>query len=364
MAEKRKDSKGRVLQKGEHQRADGTYHYTWLDAVKKRHYVYARTLPELRKKEQELQKDILDGIDTTSGKITLDQLFKMHMGLKNDLRATTRENYNRMWHNTVEASAIGKKKISDIKQVHVKTFYADCVKAGLKRNTIKLIHNLIFSSFELAVESDFIRKNPAKGAMESIKQDAEKKIPLSEDEVNKLIDFCINSGTYSIHVPFLTIAIGTCLRCGELTGLTWNDIDMKDRTINVDHQLIYKNLGDGCKFHISGPKTDAGKRIIPMTDAVHRAFVELRKQDLILGRRSDAEVDGYRDFVFVSSNGQPLAVNAVNSFLLNIEKAYNKAHPRGGDAAPVSAYLKAYRVYPARVRRDGYQGITEHHGAF
>ena len=35
MAEKRKDSKGRVLQKGEHQRADGTYHYTWLDAVKK-----------------------------------------------------------------------------------------------------------------------------------------------------------------------------------------------------------------------------------------------------------------------------------------------------------------------------------------
>lgn len=43
----RKDSKGRVLQKGEHQRADGTYHYTWLDAVKKRHYVYAKTLPEL-----------------------------------------------------------------------------------------------------------------------------------------------------------------------------------------------------------------------------------------------------------------------------------------------------------------------------
>ncbi|MCI9531914.1 MAG: tyrosine-type recombinase/integrase [Lachnospiraceae bacterium] len=54
MAEKRKDSKGRVLQKGEHQRADGTYHYTWLDAVKKRHYVYAKTLPELREKEQEL----------------------------------------------------------------------------------------------------------------------------------------------------------------------------------------------------------------------------------------------------------------------------------------------------------------------
>lgn len=201
-----------------------------------------KILLSLREMEKEIERDLLDGISNASGKTTLNQLFKMHMELKNDLRATTRENYNRMWHNTVEASAIGKKKISDIKQVHVKAFYADCVKAGLKRNTIKLIHNLIFSSFELAVDSDFIRKNPAKGAMENIKQ-------------------------------------------------------------------------------------DAGKRTILMTETVHRAFVELRKQNLILGRRSDAEVDGYGNFVFVSGNGQPFAINAVNSFLLNMEKAYNKAHP-------------------------------------
>ena len=81
-----------------------------------------------------------------------------NMELKNDLRATTRVNYDRMWHNTVAASAIGKKKISDIKQVHIKAFYVDCVKAELKQNTIKPIHNLIFSSFELAADSDFIRK--------------------------------------------------------------------------------------------------------------------------------------------------------------------------------------------------------------
>ena len=232
-----------------------------------------------------------------------------------------------MWHNIVEASAIGNRRISELKQLHIKSFYNDCAKAGLKRNTIKLIHNLIFSSFELAVDSDFIRKNPAKGAMENIKQDAGEKIPLSEDEIKRLIDFCTNSGTYSVYVPFLTIAIGTCLRCGELTGLTWGDIDMKNRTISVNHQLIYKNFGDGCKFHVSEPKTDAGKRTIPMTETVHRAFVELRKQNLILGRRSDAEVDGYSNFVFVSGNGQPFAINAVNSFLLNMEKAYNKAYP-------------------------------------
>lgn len=338
MAGKRKDSKGRVLRKGEHERTDGRYHYLYLDAFGKRCYAYAKDLPALREMEKDIERDLLDGISNASGKTTLNQLFKMHMELKNNLRATTRENYNRMWHNTVEESAIGKKKIADIKQVHVKAFYADCVKAGLKRNTIKLLHNLIFSSFELAVDSDFIRKNPAKGAMENIKQDAREKIPLSEDEIKRLMEFCNSSGTYSIHVPFLTIAIGTCLRCGELTGLTWSDIDMKNRTINVNHQLVYKNFGDGCKFHISEPKTDAGKRIIPMTDAVHRAFVEVRKQNLILGRRSDAEVDGYSNFVFVSGNGQPFAINAVNSFLLNMEKAYNKKYPE--EAIPhLSAHI-------------------------
>ena len=43
-------------------------------------------------------------------------------------------------------------------------------------------------------------------------------------------------------------------------------------------------------------------------------------------------------FVFVSGSGQPFAINAVNSFLLNMEKAYNKAHPE--EAIPhLSAHI-------------------------
>lgn len=105
-------------------------------------------------------------------------------------------------------------------------------------------------------------------------------------------------------------------------GLTWNDIDMKKRTIMIDHQLIYKNLGDGCKFYISKPKTDAGKRVIPMTNAVYQAFIDIKEQYMLSGRRSKAEIDGYSNFIFISGTGQPFAINAVNSFLRNIEKAY------------------------------------------
>ena len=54
MPEKRKDSKGRVLKDGESQRANGTYDYRYTDIHKKRRCIYAKSLTELRKKEEGL----------------------------------------------------------------------------------------------------------------------------------------------------------------------------------------------------------------------------------------------------------------------------------------------------------------------
>ena len=42
-----------------------------------------------------------------------------------------------------------------------------------------------------------------------------------------------------------TVLLETGLRCGELIGLTWGDVDMANRELTVDHQLIYKDWGAG-----------------------------------------------------------------------------------------------------------------------
>ena len=75
-------------------------------------------------------------------------------------------------------------------------------------------------------------------------------------------------------------------RIRQIIGVvhTWKDINIKAKTVNVDHQLIYKNLGDGCKFHISTPKTESGIRIIPMTQEVAKAFEEQRKINFMLAK--------------------------------------------------------------------------------
>ena len=51
--ERRKDNKGRVLQKGESQRKDGMYVFQYKDVFGKRKSVYARDLSDLRKQEKQ-----------------------------------------------------------------------------------------------------------------------------------------------------------------------------------------------------------------------------------------------------------------------------------------------------------------------
>ena len=50
MAKARKDHRGRALRKGEIQRKDKSYMYTYTDSYGKRQYIYANDLVELRKK--------------------------------------------------------------------------------------------------------------------------------------------------------------------------------------------------------------------------------------------------------------------------------------------------------------------------
>ncbi len=87
MSEKRKDSKGRVLKDGESQRANGTYDYRYTDIHKKRRCIYAKSLTELRKKEDELRRDMADGIDYAAGEMTVAELVDRYMNLKTGLEA-------------------------------------------------------------------------------------------------------------------------------------------------------------------------------------------------------------------------------------------------------------------------------------
>ncbi len=323
----RKDNRGRNLRTGESQRADGRYDYRYIDQkTGKRVTIYSTDLAELREMEKKVQREVDDGLITTSDmkKLDVNTLFENYLSLR-ELVDSTRVNYIRMWELHVK-DELGRMRVAQVRPSHVKALYAKLSRSDYARNTIKLIHDLIFPAFEMAVEDDIIRKNPAKDALRDYGADAKEKTALTLEQQEAVLKFAEESTIYNMYVPMLQIMIGTALRCGELIGLTWDDVDMENHEVSIDHQLVYKDHGDGkghC-FHRHEPKTDAGNRSIPMTDVVRKAFVEQKKIQFLMGINRDIEVEGMKGFVFTSKNGNPMMPSAVNNVLYNIVKAYNK----------------------------------------
>ena len=94
--ERRKNKKGQVLREGESERKDGLFQYRYTDRAGKRRYIYAKTLKELRAKEEVVQREIINHVDTVahiSMAEVIDRYFNLH---KSSLRSDTRINHERI----------------------------------------------------------------------------------------------------------------------------------------------------------------------------------------------------------------------------------------------------------------------------
>jgi integrase len=215
-------------------------------------------------------------------------------------------------------------KLWDIVKSDILRFYNGLVKKGFKNGTIQLFQNIIYPCFQLAVDDNIIRTNPAKDCMKEFsKNDAKKKEALTIDQQKILLNFLSQNDMYKIYLPMITFMLSTACRCGETIGMTWGDIDLKNKLISVDHQLIYKRVDDGIKFYINTPKTESGIRTIPMTSELHEQLKTQREYQMMLGIDRTFEVDGYKNFAFTTKGGKPIQPNCVSRFLDNIVKTYN-----------------------------------------
>lgn len=323
---KRIDNKGRILRTGEQQRSqDGRYMYRYTDLSGKRRTLYAMTLQELREKEKLIERDLQDGIDSSKGDMTLNQLFQIYMETKSNIRESTRSLYRTVWKNNVENSALGNFRISQIRQLNIKAFYSNMAKRGLAENTIKLCHSIIFSVLELAVDSDIIRKNPAKNCAKEIGGTKKKKTAMTIAEQERLLEFMRNEDRYIVYYPIVAFALSTGLRIGELTGLRWSDVDLEGQVVHIRRQLVYLDFGDGYRFHVQELKTEAGRRDIPLIINARKSLIKQKEISLMLGKMAkQQEVEGISDFVFINSQGKPYTTGAVNRVLYDVVKAYNK----------------------------------------
>lgn len=352
MAEKRKDSKGRILKDGENVMPDGRYRYQYMDSFGKRRAIYSwklvptDKLPEgkkpdlsLREKIKQVQKDVSDGIRVDKQK-TVNDVYDLWISLKRNLKDNTKQNYIYMYQQFV-APDFGKKKVCTLKKSDVRKFYNMLVdERGLKINTLDSIHTVLHPVLEMAVDDGYLRNNPSDNALRELKQshnyDTDKKQALAVAEQELFLNYLKNNELYNHWYTVFSVMLGTGMRVGEVTGLRWSDIDLKQGTISVNHTLVYYNHAEGgCYFGINTPKTKAGCRIIPMLDGTKQAFIEERKNQMSCGVHCSVTIDGYTDFIFVNRFGNTQHQGTLNKALRRIIRDCNDEQLAKGQKNPV-----------------------------
>lgn len=337
MADKRKDHKGRTLKVGESQRKDLCYQYRYTDLLGNRHTIYSWRLlasdktpsdkkdgKSLREKESEIQLMLAQGMTGLGTEITLNEMFEYYISNKKhkgkNLTQNTIRNYRVMYDKHIRNTVLGNMKVSDIKKVNIVRFYEELQENQISYGTITFFQKVLSSVFNMALDNEMIRNNPTKRALDNVSGAHKRKEALTRSQQEEFLEYLYKQDRDMYRkVAFL---LGTMCRISEFAGLTWGDIDMKNRIITIDHQLQYMNFdGTELKFYIN-PTKNTHTRKIPMTDEVYDILCELHKYYFIL--RKEYCIDGKKDFLFFTKSGNLLNVSTFNYELKKAVERYNE----------------------------------------
>lgn len=322
MSNKRKDHKGRLLRTGESQRGDLIYQYRYTDLCGKRRSIYDSDLQGLRRKEKELQRQLDDGIDYEAGQITVLELLKRYVSLKQGVRHNTRMGYKFVL-NLVAKEEFGSRRICTVKVSDAKLWFLKLHQDGKGYSTITSVRGVVKPAFQMACDEDAIRKNPFIFKLtDVVPNDSERRIALTEEQLRTWMDFIRQDETYSKYYDEFVVLLGTGMRVSEFCGLTKDDLRFSERRIWVDHQLVRERGG---KYYVEKTKTECGCRFIPMTDEVYRSLLN------ILERRKKVAkefiVDGYSGFLLLDKNDHPKVALHIENEMRWAMKKYSKLHP-------------------------------------
>ena len=322
----RKDHRGRVLPPNVSQKAD--LRYIWRKTVNGHRYVVTdNDLNELKKKIIQKEAAIQSGLYTNPQKITLNEWFKKWMEVyKSGLKPTSRENYFTAWKSYVEKSRIGSMQIANIRRMHIVELYRELAEKDLATATVHNVHIIIYGCLSDAVEDNIIQINPANNAFRKIKRkEPKRREALTVRQQEKLIDFLAGNDFYRLYVPLFSFFLGTGCRFGEVSGLTWGDIDLKKNLVSINHTMHYTRIeGSRMRFYTTTPKSKSSIREIPLLQDVRRQLLKQRQYDLMTGIKGDAVIDGYTDFVFHTDKGKPYTQSGINAIISRIVNAHNR----------------------------------------
>ena len=309
----RRDSKHRVLRAGESMRADGKYQFKYHIAGKP-HFVYSWKLEptdklpagkkpclSLRELEKQIGYDLESQLDPMKRNITVNELVERYLSTKTGAKHSTVANYNFV-KNILKKEEFSETKIVNIKTSDAKLFLIKMQSDGKGYSTVKSVRGVLRPAFQMAVDDDILNKNPFEFQLAGVVvNDSHTRTAITREQMRQFLKFVHDDNCYCKYYEVVYILFHTGMRISEFCGLTLKDIDLKNRIVNIDHQL--QRTSD-MQYVIESTKTNAGTRKLPITEEVARCF-----QAIIEDRepqQREKMIDGYAGFLFYDKDNNPL----------------------------------------------------------
>lgn len=334
MSEKRRDNRNRILRNGESQRKNGRYAFKYIDATGKPQFVYSWKLEKtdklptgkrddlsLREKEKLIQKDIDDQIVPRGDEMTVEELVRKYLMQKTGVRHNTEANYNFVL-NIIKKEEFGKRRIDKVRQSNAKCWLIKLQQDGRGYSSIHSIRGVVRPAFQMAVDDDLIRKNPFEFQLATVVvNDSVTREAITRKQERAFLEFVASDKHFCKYYDGIYILFKTGLRISEFVGLTLADVDMKNRKININHQLQRKR---NMEYVIEDTKTSSGTRVIPMTDDVYECFKR------IIANRKKPKVEpmicGKSGFLYLDKNDMPMVALHWEKYFQHICEKYNSIY--------------------------------------
>lgn len=334
MSGKRRDNKNRILRNGESQRKDGRYAFKYVDTNGQIQFVYSWKLEKtdklpagkrddisLREKERMIQRDIFDGIVPNGGEMTVLQLVEKYVLQKTGVRHNTEAGYKTVI-NIITKESFGKQRIDKVKISDARAWLIKLQKDGRSYSSIHSIRGVVRPAFQMAVDDDLIRKNPFEFQLATvIVNDSVTREAITRKQERAFLEFVKNDKHFSRYYEGIYILFKTGLRISEFVGLTTQDIDLEKRTIDVNHQLQRTRT---MEYMIEDTKTNAGTRVLPMTDDVYECFKNILKNRP--KPKVEPMIGGRMGFLYLDKNDRPMVALHWEKYFQHICEKYNNIY--------------------------------------
>lgn len=216
----------------------------------------------------------------------LDQWYDLYC--KPNLKYTTQVGYLRIMEGHLKPQ-FGKYRLKAITAAALQE-YANALKMnGLSKSHIDGILSVFSAALDYAVEPlHYLSANPMRYVKHpKVEKKPRERIILALDDWQRIISRFPTGSRY--HIP-LVIGFYTGLRISEAFALTWDDIDLDNKTLTVNKQIVKRNFGADVRkaaeksdkkgmrssWYFTSTKTPSSVRTIKFGDALCRALKQER----------------------------------------------------------------------------------------